>query len=113
MKSDELFLRHILDEINFLLQQTQDMTYEQFLGDEVIKRASARSFEIIGEAAKNISADFKKICREIDWKGMAGLRDTLIHRYFQTNWSIIWSALKEKLPGLKLAIERALGDLRK
>lgn len=113
MKSDEIFIHHILDEINFLLQQTQDMTYEQFLENEIIKRASARSFEIIGEAAKNISADFKKKYREIDWKGMAGLRDTLIHRYFQINWSIIWSAIKEKLPELKQTIERALDESSK
>ena len=58
MKLNEAYLNHILDETNYLLQQTQGLTYNRFLKNETLKRAFARSFEIIGEAAKNISSDF-------------------------------------------------------
>ena len=80
MRSNEVYLRHILDEIDYLLGRTQDLAYERFLKDETIRRAFARSIEIIGEASKNVSADFQKKRTEIDWKGMSGMRDVLIHR---------------------------------
>jgi uncharacterized protein with HEPN domain len=57
MKSDNVFLRHILDEINFLLDGTRTLDFDKFTADEVLTRACTRSVEIIGEAVKNLSAD--------------------------------------------------------
>jgi uncharacterized protein with HEPN domain len=101
MKSDEVFLRHILEEINFLMQNTRNLSFDDFGRDEVLKRACARSFEIIGEAAKNTSAEFRKKHKDVDWKGIAGLRDKLIHKYFGVNWNILWDVIRERLPELK------------
>ena len=111
MKSNEPFLRHILDEVNFLLKKTKGYSFRRFERDETLKRAAARSFEIIGEASKKGSSDFKRKHKEIDWKGMAGMRDRLIHGYFEVNWNIVWDVIKEKLPLLKKSIEKALRDL--
>jgi uncharacterized protein with HEPN domain len=108
MKSNEVFFKHILDEINFLLQNTEGKSFEQFIGNEVLKRACARSFEIIGEAVKNISADFRRKHKDIDWRSIAGMRDRLIHKYFEVNWNILWDTVKEKLPDLKRRIESIL-----
>jgi len=63
MKHEEVFLKHILEEINFLLSKAKDGKMEEFLADELLKRACARSFEIIGEAAKNLSPVFQKNIR--------------------------------------------------
>lgn len=52
------------------------------MNDPVLQRASFRSLEIIGEAVKNISEDFKKKNTEIEWRKIAELRDKLIHHYF-------------------------------
>ena len=51
------------------------------------KRACARSFEIMGEAVKNISSDFRRKHREIDWKNIAGMRDKL-------NPPVLWRKLE-------------------
>ena len=67
-----------------------------------------RNLEIIGEAAKSISSDFKKEHRDVDWKGMAGMRDRLIHHYFGVNLDVVWSVVKDKLPGLKMQMEGIL-----
>jgi uncharacterized protein with HEPN domain len=80
MKSNEVFLRHVLDEIT-LLEHTRRLSFDDFMEDAVLKRACARSFEIIGEAVKNISTDFRRKHKEIDWKNIAGMRDKLIHQY--------------------------------
>jgi uncharacterized protein with HEPN domain len=60
MKPTHVFLKHILDEINFLLKETQGIGFEEFMQNEVLKRAGSRSIEIIGEATKNLPSDFKK-----------------------------------------------------
>ena len=108
MKSNEVFLRHVLDEITFLLEHTRALSFDDFMEDAVLKRACARSFEIMGEAVKNISTDFRRKHKEIDWKNIAGMRDKLIHQYFGVNWDILWDVIKEKLPGVKVHLEKIL-----
>ena len=48
------YLRHILVEVEYLLDQSQTLTYERFAADETLRRAFVRSLEIIGEAVKNL-----------------------------------------------------------
>jgi len=108
MKSNEVFLRHVLDEINFLLEHTWALSFDDLMQDAVLQRACARSFEIMGEAVKNISTDFRRKHKEVDWKNIAGMRDKLIHQYFGVNWNILWDVIKEKLPGVKVHLEKIL-----
>ena len=84
------FLKHIYDECIFLLSINENLTKEDFLNDETLKRAVVRSLEIIGEATKKIPADFKVKWNSIHWKNMAGMRDRLIHDYIGVNYSIVW-----------------------
>ena len=112
MKSDEVSLGHILDEIDFLLKQSDSVSFDQFIKDDVLKRAFARSFEIIGEAVKNLSADFRRRHRHVEWKNIAGFRDRLIHSYFDVNWNVLWNIVKEKVPELKPQIEELLRNAR-
>lgn len=83
MKSDEVFVAHILDELNFLLRRTGGLHYETFARDETLTRACVRSLEVIGEAVKNLSPDFRRRHKDFEWKKIAGLRDRLIHGYFR------------------------------
>jgi uncharacterized protein with HEPN domain len=106
MKSNEVFLRHVLDEINFLLDHTRALSFDEFMKDAVLQRACTRSFEIMGEAVKNVSTDFRRKHKEIDWRNIAGMRDKLIHQYFGVNWNILWDAIREKLPVLKVRLEK-------
>jgi len=108
MKSNKVFLKHVQDEITFLLEHTRALRFEEFMEDGVLKRACARSFEIMGEAVKNISTDFKRKHKNIDWKNIAGMRDKQIHQYFGVNWNILWDVIKEKLPDLKLHLKKIL-----
>jgi len=111
MKHEQVFLKHIMDEINFLTRETIDLKFEDFMKNEILKRACARSLEIIGEAVKNLPADFKRKRKDIEWKKIAGLRDKIIHYYFGVNWDILWDVIKNQLPRLKEQIESILEQL--
>ena len=64
-----------------------------------------RNFEIIGEASKKVSDEFRKVNHEVPWKEMAGMRDKLIHDYIGVDTDVIWKTIKEDLPGLKNMLE--------
>lgn len=105
MKHNEVYLRHILDEIIFLLKSTENLDYNSFIESEMYTRAFSRSFEIIGEAVKNLSYDFRKTHKDIEWKKISGMRDKLIHRYFSVDYELLWDVIKNKLPQIKEKIQ--------
>jgi len=95
------YLKHIRDESLYLLSVTSTgITKGEFLKDETLKRAVARSLEIIDEATKKIPADFKIKWNNVKWKEMAGMRDRLIHDYMGVNYSIVWDVITNKIPEL-------------
>jgi uncharacterized protein with HEPN domain len=102
------FLNHIADECKYLLSINKNLSKDEFLNDETLKRAVVRSLEIIGEATKNIPADFNVKWNTIQWKNMAGMRDRLIHDYMGVNYSIVWDVLKNKIPELTNQIQQVL-----
>ncbi len=104
------FLRHIEDECKFLLSVEKDLSKDDFLDNETLKRAVVRSLEIIGEATKKIPADYKVKWNTIQWKNMAGMRDRLIHDYIGVNYSIVWDVFKNKIPELFNQIRDTLRD---
>jgi len=80
---------------------TRDIGYEEFLRDTKVQDAVVRNLEIIGEAVKRLSQDFKRKHPEIEWKKIAGLRDRIVHDYFGVNWDIVWDVVRHRLPDLK------------
>jgi uncharacterized protein with HEPN domain len=101
-------VRHILDEVIFILQHTKDRTKEDSIQDAVLSRAIVRSLEIIGEAARKTTQDFKASYPEVEWKKMGGTRDRLIHDYFGIDYDIVWEIIQNKLPMLQGQLERIL-----
>ena len=95
-------LQHIRDEVEYLLNNSKELSFEVFSNDQTLIRAYARSLEIIGEASKKIPSSFKKKHPEIEWKGMAGMRDKLIHDYFGIDLEIVWDVIQSKLPHLEI-----------
>jgi uncharacterized protein with HEPN domain len=59
-----------------------------------------RLLEIIGEAARGISTEFRNIHPDLPWRSMIGLRDRLVHGYFDINLDIVWQTIAEDLPSL-------------
>ncbi len=104
------FLKHISEECAYLLSVSKDLSKDDFLGDETLKRAVVRSLEIIGEATKKIPVDFKIKWNSIKWKNMAGMRDRLIHDYIGVNYLIVWDVVKNKIPELFDQIQEIINN---
>jgi len=82
------------------LDYTKGYTLEQFKTDKKTIDAVVRNLEIIGEAAKKISQDIRDKYHFLNWRGMAGMRDKLIHEYFGVNLEIIWMTIEKEIPKL-------------
>lgn len=104
------YLRHMLDEIDYIESVVHNTDEEHFLRDQTLKRSFVRSIEIIGEAAKKMPTDFKSSHSQIDWKRIAGMRDKLIHDYFGVDYHLVWDVATAKLPELKEEISRLIKE---
>lgn len=101
-------LRDIEEAIARIARYTGDLDYDGLLRDTKTQDAIIRNLEILGEAVKHISAEFKKKHRDIDWKKIAGTRDKLVHDYFGVNWDIVWNVITEKLGPLRAQVQTLL-----
>ncbi len=78
----------------------------QFKGNELVQDAVVRNIEIIGEATKNISMEFRKKYSDIPWKEIAGMRDKLIHHYMGVDFDVIWTTVKQDIPSLEKELKK-------
>ena len=107
----EDYLRDLLDAIEKIQNFIKDLEFESFKQDDKTKFAVIRGLEIIGEATKHISEEFRKKYPEVPWKEMAGMRDVLAHDYFGVDEETVWLTAKEKIPQLKPSIEKILTEM--
>jgi len=93
MKDSKPYLEHILQECDFLVEESNKITFEDLIKDPVLKRAFIRSLEVIGEAIKNLPISFRDKYLKVPRKEIAGMRDKLIHEYFGVNYKIVWKTI--------------------
>jgi uncharacterized protein with HEPN domain len=95
------YLRHILVEADYLINQSAGLTLEAFIEDETLRRAFVRSLEVIGEAAKKVSDEYRAQHPAVEWRAMAGMRDRLIHDYFGVDYELVWDVVQKRIPQLR------------
>ncbi len=104
--TDGIFLMHIVDALKETIEFTTGVGMPEFLDSKLLVRAVTSSFEIAGEAAKNLTMEFRDAHPEVKWREMAGFRDVLIHGYFGTDVTQLWKGAKEFAPEAIAKIER-------
>jgi len=101
MKDDSLYIDHLLQSIDNILEYTKGLTKKGFSKNNLVQDAVIGNFEVIGEATKKVSDEYKQVHFEVPWKEMSGMRDKLIQYYIGVDIAVIWKTLKEDLPPLK------------
>jgi uncharacterized protein with HEPN domain len=109
--SDPVRLRHILDASRQAVAFVKGRSRDDLETDAMLSLALVRLLEIIAEAARGTSEELRQAHPEIAWNRMAGMRDRLIHGYFDVNLDIVWQTVSHDLPELIAQVEKVVGML--
>ncbi len=104
-------LRHILGAIYEVEIYISESNFEIFLNDSMMKFACMKQLEIVGEAANHLTINLIEKYNHINWKGIVGLRNRLVHEYFGISPYLTWEILKNEIPTLRVQIQVILLEL--
>lgn len=104
-RSWQLRVQDIFQSIDKIILYLENITLSEFRKTGLIIDAVARNFEIIREASNHIPNAIKSQYPDIPWKEMKGMRNILIHEYFEIEADIAWYTAKKHLPKLKEQLE--------
>jgi uncharacterized protein with HEPN domain len=106
---DVIRLRHMADAAESALRFCQGRTRADLDTDDMLRFALTRAVEIIGEAATKVSIDARTQTPGIAWAAIVGMRNRLVHAYFDVDGDILWTTVSERLPSLLRELKLILG----
>lgn len=109
-KDDEVRLRHMLDAAKEAVSFSTGKSRSALDSDRMLVLALVKDIEMIGEAASKVSEETQAVYRDIPWPELIGMRNRLIHAYFDINLDIVWQTVVEDLPLLLSKLEVVLPD---
>jgi len=103
-------LVHIKEAIDRILRYTEDKSYEDLVADDMMYYAVVKNIEIIGEAANMLTQSFQQAHPDTPWKMVKGMRNYIVHEYFQIDDIVVWDVVKSNIPELREQITRYISE---
>ena len=107
-KDDRIRLQHMLDAVNEALSFIQGKIRADLDKERMLVLSLIRELEIIGEAASKVSLDTRSQTSAVPWQDITGMRNRLIHAYFDVDLDTVWSTVTKDLPLLKAELQKIL-----
>jgi uncharacterized protein with HEPN domain len=100
MRSDEALFLDMLLALQRIERFTHGMSEHEFQANELVQSAVIREFQVLGEAARLVSEEARSTHPTIPWKIIAGMRNRLIHEYFDIRLDVVWTTIHRDIPQL-------------
>ena len=106
--NDLVYLEHVMDAIGKIEEYITGIDEAKFKSTSLIQDGVIRQIEIIGEALRNVSREFREKYSYLPWDDAIGMRDKLIHWYFGVDWEIVWDVVINEIPKLKEQVKKLI-----
>lgn len=107
-RSDRQLLLDMAEAIERALRYTEGMSLDEFTRNDLVHDAVIRNIQIIGEAANRTSEAFRERTSGLEWPKIIGMRNRLVHGYFDIEESIVWRVVTDYLPKLARDLNKLL-----
>ena len=110
MKSQRVYVTHVLECIGRIAVDSASGR-EAVFGSHTLQDAIIRNLQVLCESVRRIETAYKDLHPEIQWKAIAGMRNVLVHDYFDVDFEAIWDLVTRDLPPLELAMRSILAQM--
>jgi len=107
-KDDLLLLGHMLDTATKISVRVSGLDRESFDENEDLRLALAHLVQVIGEAARGVSAEGRLRLPSIPWREITGMRHKIVHDYMDVSFDVLWAVVTQDLPPLLAELEKAV-----
>ena len=107
---DKSRLEHMLQAIERICRYTKGKNFEDFIADDMMYYAVVKNIEILGEASNRLTEEFRQAHPKTPWKQVNGMRNYIVHEYFQVDNNVVWDVITNDLPILEQQIKEYLTE---
>lgn len=107
---DYITLQKIIEETDIAVQMLGETELNDFMENELLKRAISMTVINIGELVKNLTYDFRAAHSHVPWKDIAGFRDIAAHKYKTLDMKLVYNSVKIDIPDLAYNIRKILSE---